>query len=233
MFKIISLLAKKSRLSKIHPMEKILLCIFPIVILGFSKNYIPLLINIIIFILLHIKAQNDFNIILKFVIAATGFALFSCITFIFDYGIIFCIVVLLKTTSAAISVSYLVLTTPLDDLLYICSKNNSLRDICDIAKSMERFLILIEDEYKIMYKSMKCRGGFDTFFSKIKNMGKLAGLLFINTMHRWNDIKSAINSRGYSGFMPYIKRTFNFSKIRLSYILCYNVLLIVVIHYAY
>lgn len=231
MFRIITALSKTSKLANIHPIEKIMLTIVSIVIVGFSKSMIPLFVNICFFMLLHLKVKNNLKIVIKFTAGAAGFAMLSSITFIFNYSLSYSAIIILKTISGGSALSFLALTTPLDDILYFVSRCNSLRDVCDITKNMERFLVLIEDEYIIMYNSMKCRGGFDSFSLKIKNTGKLAALLFKNTMERWTDIKNGINSRGYRGYMPYLKREFTFSTWRLSAILVYNLFLICLVRY--
>lgn len=122
------------------------------------------------------------------------------------------------------------LTTPIDDSLHVFSKFNCLKDICDIAKTMERFLIVIDDERHIIYNSIKSRGGFDGFKLKIVNTGKMAGLLFVNTMNRWQNIKEAIESRGYRGYMPYLDKNFDFSRIRFFLINTYLLSLILIIY---
>lgn len=77
-----------------------------------------------------------------------------------------------------------------------------------------KILVVINDEYNILYSSIKSRGGFDTFKLTIRNTGKMAALLFINTLSRWKIIKEGLDSRGYVGYMPYLDRNFDFSYIR-------------------
>ena len=125
---------------------------------------------------------------------------------------------------------FFALTTPIDDVLDVMAKNTWLKDICDIAKTMERFLVVINDEYLILNNSIKCRGGFDGFKLKIRNTGKMAGLLFVNTMHRWKNIKDGIDSRGYRGYMPYLEKDFDFSYLRFGGICIYIVSLATLIY---
>lgn len=226
MLRLIIALSKTSKLSNIHPIEKIILSIGPIVIGGFASKPIPLILNILTFILIHVICRNSMRIVIKFMLATTLFALFSSITFVLDYGIGYCIIILLKSISGGIGLAFIALSTPIDDILYLGSKHRALRDVCDIAKSMERFLILIEDEYITLFRAIKSRKGFDTFSLKVKNTGKMAGLLFVNTMRRWTEIRDGINSRCYKGYMPYMEKKFDFSIKRLSCILIYNFILI-------
>lgn len=192
MLKLILTLSKISRISHIHPVEKIVLSLFPIVVMGFSQKPAPIILNILIFIILHILCKNNKKIVTKFTLEIGAFAAFSSITFVFDYGWRYCFIILLKSLSAGLCLSFFSLTTPIDDVLHICSRFNYLKDICDIIKSMERFLVVIDDECHILYNSIKSRGGFDGFKLKIVNTGKMLGLLFVNTMNRWKNVKDAI-----------------------------------------
>ncbi|MBC2580769.1 cobalt ABC transporter permease [Clostridium sp. DJ247] len=218
-------LSKISKVSKVHPVEKIILSIFPIVVIGFSHKAFPIILNIIVFILLHVLCENNRKVVVKFTFEIAAFAAFSSITFVFDYGINYCFIILLKSLSAALCLSFFSLTTPIDDALFIFSKYHWLKDICDIAKSMERFLVIIDEEYGILYNSIKARGGFDGVKLKIRNTGKMAGLLFVNTMNRWKCIKDGLDSRGYRGYTPYLTKEFNFSMLRFMAVCIYIVLL--------
>ncbi|SHH70475.1 cobalt ECF transporter T component CbiQ [Clostridium grantii] len=215
MFRLISAYSKNSKYNLIHPMEKLILTIFPIVILGFTKSAIPLLINIAFFALLHLICKNPIKMVVKFAVTLTLFGLISTITFVFDYGVYYSLVVVLKTLSGAMALSFLALTTPIDHIFYFTSKMNWLSDITDIAKNMERFIVLIEDEYQIMYKAMVVRGGFGDFKAKIHDTGKLAGLLFVNSMNRWREIKDSIDARCSRGYMHYSRKDFRISLVRV------------------
>jgi len=229
-FKLISILSKNSKIAHIHPIEKILLAVIPIIIMGFSNSIYPLIFNVLVFGILHVLCKNPFRIVWKFTLASAAFASISSITLIFDYGWYYCIVLVLRTLSSGVCLSYLALTTPMDDILYLCSKNTYLRDVSDIAKSMERFIMLIEDEYVAIYNAIKSRNGFSSFSLKIRNTGKMAGLLFVNTMKRWQDIKDAINSRCYKGNMSYLQKEFDFSIGRMALILLYSGCLLYLIY---
>ncbi len=226
MFRLVSILAKNSKLAYIHPIEKILLAVIPIILMGYSNSIYPLIFNILVFAILHVVCKNPFNIVWKFTLATAAFASISSIILIFDYGWYYCFVLVLRTLSSGVCLSYLALTTPMDDILYLCSRNTYLKDISDIAKSMERFIMLIEDEYVVLYNAIKSRNGFSSFSLKIRNTGKLAGLLFVNTMKRWQDIKNAINTRCYRGDMSYLQKEFDYSWLRIVLILLYNACLL-------
>ena len=226
MFATITAFAKTNKLSKYHPLEKFILAILPIIVVGFSNNIRLPLINIIVFTLLHYKYRHPFIIVYKYTLGIILFVAISSITFVWDYGILYCIIIILKSLSAGLALSFLALSTPLDDMLYSVSRISLLRDMCDIAKSMERFIMIVEDEFNILYKSMQSRGGFNTIRLRIKSIGKLGGALFINTLRRWKEIQEAIHSRGYKGKMPYLNRDYKFSIFRFMMISLYDLALI-------
>lgn len=229
MLRLIIAYANLSIKKHINPLEKLILCILPIIIVSYSKSFIPLLLNIMIFLILHIRAKNPLSMVFKFTFAVFLFAAFSSITFIFDYGLKHSMVIWLKSVNGGLSASYLSLTTPMEHIFYVLSRKEGLRDICDIAKSMERFIILLQDEYYTMSNAMKARGGFVSFKLKVVNSGKLAALLFMNTMHRWKEIKDGINSRGYRGNMNYSNIEFDFSIFRIVIMTMYFIVLTLVV----
>lgn len=229
MLRIITILAKSNKIRSFHPLEKLALTMLPIVILSYSKNPAIIIFNIIVFIVLHLLNKNAINIVIKFIAGAAFFALLSSVTFVFDYGVSYTVILILKTISGGICLCFLAMTTPMDDLLYTISRAGFLKDACDIAKNMERFLILIEDEYAILHKAIECRGGFDGFALRVKNTGRSLGLLFINTLRRWKEIRDGINSRGYTGCSVYLTEEFSFSKARFFIIAVYNILLVILI----
>jgi cobalt/nickel transport system permease protein len=230
MFRQISAFSKISSLAHIHPLEKIMLSIFPIVILGYCKSYIPQIINVAIFIFLHWRSKNPSNIVVKFTLGTAIFALISSITFLFDYGLYASGIIVLKALNGGLCLSYLALTTPVDHILLIGSKISYLRDICDIAKNMERFIFLIEDEYQVLFNAAKCRGGFSGFKDKIMDTSKIAGLLLVNTLKRWREINDAVNARCYKGYMVYLQNEFSFSKNRVALSVSYSTFLIIIIY---
>lgn len=229
MLRTIMLLSRTSKLSNIHPLEKAVLSIIPIVILGFTQNYIIVFCNILFFLFMNLIFKNNRKVFTKITLEVTAFAAISSITFVFDYGTLYTLTLILKSVSAGLCLSFFSLTTPIDDMLYCLGKKKYLKDICDIAKGMERFLVVINDEYRILYSSIKSRGGFDTFKLKIRNTGKMAALLFINTLNRWKIIKEGLDSRGYVGYVPYLDREFDFSYIRFFIIFTYIILMLLLV----
>jgi len=99
-------LARRSKLVYIHPLEKACLAIIPIIIMGFVKNPIIVIINILVFIILHIKTNNNLEVVRKFSLEIALFSAFSSITFVLDYGWSFVLVIILRSISAGLCLSF-------------------------------------------------------------------------------------------------------------------------------
>ena len=230
MLRLLLSLSKTNRLTNIHPIEKVVLFLIPLIIMGFVENsYWIILFNLVVVIMYHIVLKSPKTIILKFTSGILIFTLFTSISMIFDQDINYIIVLILKSITGSLYIVLFTMTTPIDDVFYIGSKYNVTRDISDIAKSMIRYLILIEDEFSLIKSAMKSRGGFDTVEGKVKNGAKVMGVLFVNTMRRWRDISDSVNSRGYTGKTVYLEKYFNFSKKRLTLELIYILFLIIIV----
>lgn len=230
MLRLLLSLSKTNRLSKVHPIEKIMLFLIPLIIVGSVKSsYWIILMNIGIVITFHIILKSPKTIVLKFTSGILIFTTFTSISMIFDQEIRYIIVLILKSISGSMYILLFTMTTPIDDVFYLGSKYNVTRDLSDIAKSMIRYLILVEDEFSLIKGAMKSRGGFETTKGKIKNGAKVMGVLFVNTMKRWQNISDAVNSRGYSGKTVYLDKDFDFSRKRFAFECIYIVFLILIV----
>lgn len=230
MLRLLLSLSKTNKLTNIHPIEKIILFLIPLIVMSFVENsYWIILLNLGIVLLFHIILKSPKTIILKFTSGILIFTTLTSISLIFDQDINYIVVLILKSITGSLYIVLFSMTTPIDDVFYIGSKYNVTRDISDIAKSMIRYLILIEDEFFLIKSAMKSRGGFDTVEGKIKNGAKVMGVLFVNTMRRWRDISDSVNSRGYTGKTVYLEKNFDFSKKRLTLELIYIMILITIV----
>jgi cobalt/nickel transport system permease protein len=81
----------------------------PIIMIGFTKNPIIIIGNIIFFVIMHKMAENNMKIVLKFTSHIAVFAAFSSLTFVFDYGIKYVGIILLKSLSAGLCLSFFII----------------------------------------------------------------------------------------------------------------------------
>jgi len=103
-----------------------------------------------------------------------------------------------------ISISVLQLfvsTTSINDSIETLKWFRVPKEIIDIGLLMIRYISLIFDEFRTMYKAQVSRGGFSKrlrYKKRIKNLSNIAGLLFIRSADKGERIYSAMVSRGYN-----------------------------------
>jgi len=232
MLRLIAAFAAESRISSVHPFQKAALFLLPVVILGFSKeSAVPAAYALAATLIMHIYFRSPLFLVVKLAAGMLIFSLLTSLAMLYDFGAPFVAVLILKSVAGMLSILLFSLHTPMDDLLCSLSRSGLLRDMCDIAKSTLRFLVLIEDELQMMTLAAKSRSGFGSFKRKISTTGKIAGLLFINTMERWKDIKCATDSRCYRGVIPYSPKNFEHSKAIMLTALAYNAVLLAMLIY--
>ncbi|MFL7796593.1 hypothetical protein OIM93_06730 [Clostridium chauvoei] len=225
MIREINLYSLNSKYSYIHPIEKLILVLISLTVCSYIENPYIIFLNIVFFIVLNLIARNPIRIINKFLSIAIFFSIFTTISLIWQGNSInYIIILILRGINGALSISFLSLTTPINQIVYIIGKFEYTRDVADIIKSMERFIIVLEDDFKITFNAIKARGGFSGIKSSIKDFGKALGVSFKNLIFRWREINLALKNRCYVGKHNY-SYNFKISKLRLSYLLIYIVLL--------
>jgi len=226
MIKLISLYALNSRYAKVHPLEKVLLVLISLIICSYTENIYLITLNIIFFIILSINAENPFNMVKKFLAIVTLFSIFTIINLIFDYDIKYIIIVLLRGVNGGITISFLALTTPLNHIVYLMSKSSLTKEVGDIAKAMENFILVIEKDFEITFKAMKCRGGFSGFKNSIKDFARVCSIVMKNLFFRWREMSEGLKNRCYNGKYNY-RYVFNISKKRMLLIFLYGVVVLI------
>ena len=216
--------------SKYHPGEKLLLGVIPLIIIGTKNSFALLTAYLIYFVILDLLFKVPYKMIIKFLILSVGFTALSIIGLMFSgYDFIYILRLFYKTIIGAFAISFIALTTDLDSILYLVSRFDYLKDVCDIAKSMERFLFLVEDEFVIVKNAVLSRDCSKKYKDRLKNFGKIAGCTFKNTIFRWRDIKNALDTRCYNGNINYSKLSSKFSWVRVFIVIIINSLIVVLI----
>lgn len=228
MLREIAVYAKANKYATMHPVEKLLLCIMPIIIMGFVETWYILILNILCFIVMHYRAKTPYKRVLKMVSGILLFYLISSIVLIFDRGMYFSILMILRGISAALCLSLFIFTTPFDYLLHYLSKFEAIRDLCDISKSTERFFMLLEDEGEQIVLAMKSRGGFGGIKGRGKDMIKVMILSFHNSMERWKISREVLAARSYKGRHYYGEALYGYEKSKTIEIILYNVIFIII-----
>ncbi|MPQ42919.1 CbiQ family ECF transporter T component [Clostridium tarantellae] len=230
MIREITLYALNSKFSNIHPLEKLSAVIISLILCSFVQNKYIIIFNSCLFIILNLIAKNPIKLISKFLIISCTFFIFTAITLaISDYSKEYIILLFLKGINGALTISFLALTTSINHIVWIANKGKYTRDVGDIAKGMETFLILIEKDFNNTIKALKSRGGFNGKINSIKDFGKLCSVVMKNLVFRWKEINLGLKNRCYIGRHNY-SYNFHINKKRCIYILSYLIIMISIIY---
>lgn len=222
----VSLYSSNSNYSNIHPIEKLLLVLISLISCSYTKNSYILVVNILFFIFLNLRARNPLKIVWQFFLASLLFGDITAVAlFLQGYDLKYVVIILLRGINGAFTIAFFALTTPINHIVYVMSKWEYTRDIGDIIKTMERFIILLEGDFFISFNAIKSRGGFDGFINFIKDFGHCCGIVFRNMMIRWQDINLSLKNRCYQGRHNY-NYEFRFKKLRLVFICLYIIIMI-------
>lgn len=227
MLREIAAYAKANKYAEMHPIEKILLCIMPIIIMGFVQVWSIIILNIVCFIFMHTIAKTPYKRVLKIIAGILLFYLMGSVIMVFDRGIYFSILMIFRGISAALCLSLFIYTTPFDFLLHYFSKFASIRDLCDISKNTERFFMLLEDEGNEIVLAMKSRGGFQGVKGRVDDTIRVMILSFHNSMERWKITREVLAARSYKGRHYYGEALYSYKKPRISLIVFYNIIFII------
>lgn len=226
MFQEINLYSNLSKFKDISALQKIVLVFLSLIYVGMSKDINMILLNCFIFILINYIYKNPLKVILKIVLISLTFSVFSSLgLFINKISLSEIILINLRSLSGALSIGFLALTTPITSIAKILSRFDILRDISDLLILTERFLIIIEEDYRKIFISIKSRYGFRDFKSSIKDLGKCLGSLFKNMFNRLKEIKVSSQNRCYRGRF-YYRCENKLSKSMFLFIFIYVILFI-------
>ncbi|MDO5707254.1 MAG: CbiQ family ECF transporter T component [Andreesenia angusta] len=229
MLRIIINLSKINILSENRIKEKLLVFILPIIILGFTESIIPSLMNILFCIFMINRLEIPFKIYRRFIRGVSLFIIMGMIPLLLDGQMNKALTIIFRSISSVSSIFLFSTTTPLEYIFYEFHKINFLKEFSEIARTMIRFLIMIEDEYRRIRYAMESRLGFSKNSEKIKNYAKLLGVLFINSMMKWKDIENSLISRGYRGELKFSEIEKRESTKLLITGFLYNSLLLIII----
>ncbi|MGB9977118.1 CbiQ family ECF transporter T component [Thermovenabulum sp.] len=224
MIKEVILYSTSSRGRLVNPLEKLIFVLTAVISSNYFNAPLPFAINFTVFLFLHLYFKTPFNKVMKLLCEIAGFYFASSLVFLADKNIKGFLIANAKGVVNSSALTFLIFTTPVDDFLYLMSRTIFLKEIADLAKTMECFILLLEDELSLMILSAKARGGFDGFLNGIRSCAKIAALLLIDVLKRWKSIDEAISSRCFSGKIPYSKREFNRSGKRIILICLFAIL---------
>lgn len=129
-----------------------------------------------------------FNIkIFSFYIGTTKFAIENSIH------------ILLRAMSSVISIYFLILTTPFNQLIIIFKKLHIPDTLLELMVLMYRFIFIFLEEVKNIYKSQQLKFGYTNLKNSYNSTALLIKVLFFRMMKRYEEMSITLDIKLYDG----------------------------------
>ncbi|WP_053832233.1 cobalt ECF transporter T component CbiQ [Paraclostridium bifermentans] len=141
--------------------------------------------------LINISFENKdyiFNVnILGLYIGTTEFAVKSSVN------------ILLRAMSCIISVYFLILTTPFNQLIILLKKLHIPHTLIELMILIYRFIFIFIEEAEEIYKSQQLKFGYTNLRTSYNSMSLLIKTLFFRMMRRYEDMSISLDIKLYDG----------------------------------
>lgn len=116
-----------------------------------------------------------------------------------------------KSLGATSALYFLVLTTPLSELLYVLQKLRFPSVVVELTMLVYRFIFVFLETAFAMYNAQSARLGFISFRCSLNSFGLLFANLWIKAFFRSQTVYNCLLSRGYDGTLAVLHPEFKFS----------------------
>ncbi|WP_195948312.1 cobalt ECF transporter T component CbiQ [Paraclostridium bifermentans] len=141
--------------------------------------------------LINISFENKdyiFNVnILGLYIGTTEFAIKSSVN------------ILLRAMSCIISIYFLILTTPFNQLIIVLKKLHIPHTLIELMILIYRFIFIFIEEAEEIYKSQQLKFGYTNLKTSYNSMSLLIKTLFFRMMRRYEDMSISLDIKLYDG----------------------------------
>ncbi|EQK44664.1 cobalt ABC transporter, permease protein CbiQ [[Clostridium] bifermentans ATCC 638] len=141
--------------------------------------------------LINISFENKdyiFNVnILGLYIGTTEFAVKSSVN------------ILLRAMSCIISIYFLILTTPFNQLIIVLKKLHIPHTLIELMILIYRFIFIFIEEAEEIYKSQQLKFGYTNLMTSYNSMSLLIKTLFFRMMRRYEDMSISLDIKLYDG----------------------------------
>ena len=141
--------------------------------------------------LINISFENKdyiFNVnILGLYIGTTEFAVKSSVN------------ILLRAMSCIISIYFLILTTPFNQLIIVLKKLHIPHTLIELMILIYRFIFIFIEEAEEIYKSQQLKFGYTNLSTSYNSMSLLIKTLFFRMMRRYEDMSISLDIKLYDG----------------------------------
>lgn len=243
-------IAYTSKILKNNPNEKIFFSILTMLTTLFLNDiYISIFILCLVYFLIVFVAGIDKKIFFKLMSLPLLFLVISVLTimitkidvtkaYIFsfsifgnDYGfskeaVKIVIKLVLKSLACISCLYFLVLTTPVIDILYSLEKIKLPKIVTEIVGLVYRYIFILIEASQMIYISQHSRLGYSTMRTSFNSAGKLVSSLFLKALKQADESFIAMEARCYNGEINFITSKYKTSNRNIILTLLLNCLLI-------
>jgi len=217
-------IAQQSSFGHIHPGTKLLLAGGALILCLLSPSFfVPLISGIILSLVLLICNDIDPVIYGKMLLAPALFSIVSVIIILFMLGggevlvhipmlwmsltvtthsLAEGIQILCRVFGCTVSLFFIVLTTPLSDLLSSMKRVGAPIELVDLMMIIYRYIFIIYDMAVEIIQAQKMRLGYSKPCEAINSFAMLCGMLFISSWNAGEGLVRAMDARCYNGEFP-------------------------------
>ena len=217
-------IAQQSPFGHVHPGTKILLAGGALILCLLSPSFfVPLISGIVLSMVLLICSDVDPVLYGKMLLAPALFSIISVIVIILMLGggevlvripvlwmsftvtthsLAEGIQILCRVFGCTVSLFFIVLTTPLSDLLSSMKRVGVPIELVDLMMIIYRYIFIVYDMAVEIIQAQKMRLGYSRPREAINTFAMLCGMLFISSWNAGEDLIRAMDARCYNGEFP-------------------------------
>ncbi|MCU9816045.1 hypothetical protein LEQ07_14150 [Paraclostridium sp. AKS73] len=107
--------------------------------------------------------------------------------------------ILLRAMSCIISIYFLILTTPFNQLIIVLKKLHIPHTLIELMILIYRFIFIFIEEAEEIYKSQQLKFGYTNLKTSYNSMSLLIKTLFFRMMRRYEDMSTSLDIKLYDG----------------------------------
>lgn len=107
--------------------------------------------------------------------------------------------ILLRAMSCIISIYFLILTTPFNQLIIVLKKLHIPHTLIELMILIYRFIFIFIEEAEEIYKSQQLKFGYTNLRTSYNSMSLLIKTLFFRMMRRYEDMSISLDIKLYDG----------------------------------
>lgn len=188
----------------------------------FRLMSIPLLFIIIsVMTILFSKVNTSDKYIFKFMIFSSQYG-FT------DKALIDVTKLVFKSLASISCLYFLILTTPVVDILYTLEKLRLPKILTEITGLVYRYIFVFFDVAQLIYISQHSRLGYKTMRTSFNSAGKLVSSLFLKALKQADESFTSMEARCYNGEIKFMDLKYISSKRNIFVIILINLFFIII-----